>query len=108
MCVFIYADTKEPQKHSSAMFVEEEDFPRGSSSVLTPLEVKSAQEKAKQDVLFSTDLPSEGKKGLKAKRKLKDILDASPAPKKSRRPLGKKMPSMKVLVNPSNLYICAL
>lgn len=108
VCMFRSADTKEPQKHRSVVSIDEEDFPRGSSSILTPLEVKSAHEKAKQDVLFSTDLPSERKKGLKAKRKPKDILDASPAPKKSRRSVGKKMLSMKVIENPNNLYICVL
>lgn len=95
-----YAGTKEPEKYHSAVPMEEEDFPRGSSSVLTPLEMRSAQEKARQDVLFSTDpVPTEQKESLKSKRRQKGILEASPAPKRSRRSMGKMVPSMKVIEN---------
>ena len=99
MCMYSCADAKETEKyHAAVVPMDEEDFPRGSSSVLTPLEMKSVQEKAKQDVLFSTEpVPSEMRRSLKAKRKQKDILEASPAPKKSRRSVGKMVPSMKVI-----------
>lgn len=101
-----YAGTKEPEKYHSAVPMDEEDFPRGSSSVLTPLEMRSAQEKARQDVLFSTDpVPTEQKESLKSKRRQKDILEASPAPKKSRRSMGKMVPSMKVIENLGNEYL---
>ena len=106
MCVS--ADSKDPEKRHLAVPMDEEDFPRGSSSILTPLEMRSVQERAKQDVLFSTDLvPSEQRKSLKTKRKQKDILESSPAPKKSRKSVGKMVPSMKVIENLSNWYMCA-
>ena len=77
----------------------EEDFPRGSSTVLTPLEIKTAHEEAKTDVVFDTSLfgTSKQEKTGKKKRTKEDILHVAPRAKKGRRfHSGTKFPSAKV------------
>lgn len=62
--VTAHADKKPKRSSTSALSVskEEEPFPRGGASVLTPLEHKQIQIQAKQDVLFEQ---STGKKAAK-------------------------------------------
>ena len=87
------------QKTATADFEEEEDFPRGSSTILTPLEIKSAHEEARRDVTSGSALFGTPKteKTAKKKRTKEDILQIAPGAKKGRNFHSEiKFPSPKV------------
>ena len=91
-------------------FEEEEDFPRGSATVLTPLEIKTAQEQAKRDTPFVGELfhSSSQKEGGQRKRRKEDVLQFTPLAKKGSRSHAEvRFPSPNVRHvpnNPNTLY----
>ena len=61
--------------------MEEEDFPRGGASALSPLEVRKIKEEAEKDVLFGVSFYSTTELGMKVTPRGSTRWDAAKGPR---------------------------